>query len=116
IFLSVTVSVIGLIFSKTASDAYLPMLFPGIIIMLSSFFGMIMTNKKLTIIVILIVISMGAINSFYLIKNNYYTSLKFTQKLDTAQKIISQANGKPYTIAGNGNLAASYGYLTWWLG
>jgi 4-amino-4-deoxy-L-arabinose transferase-like glycosyltransferase len=116
IFLSVTVSVVGLILAKTASDAYLPMLFPGILIMLCVFFGMIMANKKLTIIVILIVISMGAINSFYLIKNNYYTSLKFTQKLDTAQEIISQANGKPYTIAGDGNLSASYGYLTWWLG
>ena len=115
LFLSVTVSVIGLILAKTASDAYLPMLFPCIIIMLSVFFGMIMVNKRLTIIVILIIVSMGLINSFYLIKDNY-ASQKFTQKLDAAKKIISQANGEPYNIVGNGNLSASLGYLTWWLG
>ena len=116
IFLTVVISVTGFILAKTASDAYLPMLIPGIIITLSVFFGKLMTNKKLTIIVILIVISMGAINSFYLIKNNYYTSLKFPQKLDAAKKIISQANGKPYNIEAKGNLSASYGYLAWWLG
>ena len=55
-------------------------------------------------------------NSFYLIKNNYYISHKFPQTLDAAKKIISQANGKPYNIEGNANLSASYGYLTWWLG
>jgi hypothetical protein len=109
---------------RTASDAYLPIFFPIVIISLALLFDQIINYAKISVIAILIVVSLAGINSYSLLKNNYLMQEKgngptFTQRIDAARQIIKQAGSQSYNIVSKGSgrqPIMNYVYLTWWMG
>lgn len=110
---------------KTPSDAYLPMLYPGLILLTAVFFGDILKHQKLKIATYIIIICAIILNTHHLITNNFYPKIKpdqFTQRLMTTKQIISESEGKEYNLIGKStmhtypSITKNYEYLAWWLG
>lgn len=115
--------IIGFIVAKTPSSAYLPVMFPGIILIIALFFNWTFKNKKIKDFMIPTIFLLICFNCFYIFyvvysKNND----SFTQRLDAARFILKEAAGKEYNIKGSGvgsefkSFTMNYEYLTWWLG
>lgn len=119
----IVISLLGYFVNKTPSEAYLTIFFPAIIFLTAFSFEKIMRIKTLYFPTILTVISLAAINSYYLISTNYFTgNFDFSKRLNVVREIIKKANGNPYNIVGRGNgsqfesFTMNYQYLVWWLG
>ena len=126
IFLCTVIPLLGFFIAGARSEAYLPMLFPGLSLCLSYLFYLIYIKKKtLGLILILFV---GLSNAYFLYTNNYFMQqkngygLKFTTRLRITNEILHIANGQKYNLifVGPGSEFVSstmnYEYLTWWLG
>ncbi len=107
---------------KTPSDAYLPMLYPGLILLTAIFIGDMLKHPRLKIIVCSMIICGIALNIHHLITNNFYPKIKpdqFTQRLITTKQIISESEGKEYNLIDkhtHPSISKNYEYLAWWLG
>lgn len=119
------VSLAGIIATKTTSDAYIPILFPLIIFITALFFDRLLQRRvQLTPVVWLILGIIVVMNSTTLVFQNYFMGegKGFSDKLMAAREIVSDADGKRYTIVGKGSgsqyesFTMPYEYLTWWLG
>jgi len=109
--------------NKTPSEAYLPMLFPVIFILIAYFLSSVLKRKLLVVIV---VGSICVLNSIYLIKDSYFTSrpgaLTLENRENAAGKIIIQSDGDAYSLVGTGigsqfeSFVMPYEYLVWYLG
>jgi GT2 family glycosyltransferase len=117
------VPVLGLIVTKTASEAYLPIIFPSLIVLTALVVSRLMNVKCLKYPVLVILIAIGTFNSWAVIngsKNFYGTPLG--ERIAVAKKIIKIADGKKYNIVGIGpgsefaSFTMNYEYLGWWLG
>lgn len=116
-----------IILNQTPSEAYLPILFPTGILILSLFINYIMFIKKmlLSTLVLLIIIVFGNIN--FMLKNDFSfdkSDSMFTldKRLKTSHGILNIAQDKDYNLIGRGfgseheSFTMNYEYLTWRLG
>jgi 4-amino-4-deoxy-L-arabinose transferase-like glycosyltransferase len=119
------VTIGGVLATKTPSDAYLPMLFPLIILVLSLFFARLLSNKTTSKLLIgCVIMLIGFMNVYTLLELHYYTEkgATFSDKIAVAKQIVSEANGRGYNLKGKGNgsqfasFTDTYKYLTWWQG
>ncbi len=108
--------------AKTGSAAYLPMLYPQVLIIIAVFFSQIMKKGTLIIIGLTLILLIGFSNVYVLLSNNYFHGISYSRRLEVAYEIIKTANGKEYNIIGRGenskyeSFVTPYTYLTWWLG
>jgi len=114
---------IGFFASRTPSHAYLPMMFPGLLLLIAILFDGILGNK------IRLIRGIGIIGLIVIICANVYYSIEkntsessFRERLTVAIYIVKEAGKKEYTIKGAGensqfaSFTMNYEYLTWWLG
>lgn len=122
---SIGIPALVLFLGKTPSDAYLPMLFSQLAIVVGIFFSLLtQIMKKNAWIVYALFLVLVSTNVLTLINNNFFTSPSATirEKEAIAKEIIAKAKGREYTIIGKGpgsefvSFTMPYEYLTWWLG
>ncbi len=107
---------------KTNSGAYLSMLFPQWIILIALTSNQIMKKYRATVIISLFFVFIALLNSYILIKNNYFVTTNINDKLKVSKQIIQAAGITSYDIVGKGNgsqyesFITPYEYLTWYLG
>lgn len=111
---------------RVGSGAYLPMLFPGIILAVTSLIYFIYQKNKTIGLILLLTISVSNIYLVYLSK--YFEEKPFgyvfslSDEIKASQKILKLAKNDKYnlTLKSQGKLinysVANYEYLTWWLG
>ena len=105
--------------SGVSSEAYLVMLFPGLIFM----FSLLIYNIKNKYIVILVLFLIGFLNIRALIISNYLTkdSITLNQKIEAVDKILKLSSGKAVDLVYKGvgeefeSAVMPYEYLVWWL-
>lgn len=108
--------------NKTPSDAYMPVIFPAVIIATALFFESLMHTKIPKILVITVIALILLINSNILLSNKFFSVPTFKDRLIAAKKIVDRTTGKNYDIVGEGqgsefeSFTMNYEYLTWWLG
>ncbi|HYM65392.1 MAG TPA: glycosyltransferase [Candidatus Sulfotelmatobacter sp.] len=114
------VSFTGIILNQTPSDAYLPIIFPFVILSVSILFEFLYSYKfvkNIVLIVLGLVFFLNLITSFYNSQND-----RFLQRTKAADKIIRLANGRKYNLIGKGlnsefeTFTMNYQYLLWWKG
>jgi hypothetical protein len=122
-------SFLGFIASRTPSEAYLPMLFPFLIISVGIFFDFLVSKN---IIFVLLIISMIFFNTHDLFYREYFMSYKTNKdgyvygpglaiREVEARKIVDDAQGKPFMLKGGGFLGHfnagidNYKYLALWM-
>lgn len=118
----------GIFITLTPSSAYLPILFPGYILLLSLFINKFlnMSNFKLASYVAIAIIV--ALNLLYLFKNVYIDKEdmryngSYVKRLEITKRIIQDAKDDSYNLIGKGpgsqfeSFTMNYEYLAWWLG
>lgn len=109
------------IFAKTSSQAYLPMLFVQLVILLAYFFGSLRGKLFYISLILIILIGISNIKSIF----DFYNSslnMRFDKRVSTAEKIVKAAGNSPYNIvitSFNSKFESStspYEYLSWRLG
>lgn len=125
IFSLTTIGLIGFFTAGAKSEAYLPMLFPGVILLTSFLFvSLIKVNKY----AIFIVIAVSVLNAIFISQNDYFVdrspgygaSLK--RRIETVEKMLKLADGRSYNLVLKGpgsefeSSTMNYEYLAWWLG
>ena len=124
IFLWLTFALSGFILRGIVSEAYTPLLFFPLILVISLSFRWML--KKAGTIAWVLIIAVSMVNSVYLIQRNYLLpevyGLPYSEREEAAEFIINDAKGSPYDLvyAGPRNefIAAdnNYRYLLWWKG
>lgn len=124
IFTFTTVGVVGFFIVKTPSEAYLPMIFPGLILIIATHFSKISKHfQKMALIILLglTALNMYILFSDYLILDKYQT-FDFEGRIKASRTILKAANGKPYNLNLENrenqfpSAILNYSYLTWWIG
>lgn len=128
IVVSMVVSpLIGITISSITSEAYLPLLYPSLLLLYAYIFHNLATNKGKVLAVALLLFLVVASNITFLFRYNFslfpmQREITLRDRVDSAERIISLANNKPYKIVGLGeasrfrSFTMNYEYLTWWLG
>ena len=119
LFLSLT-----FVLNKVPSDAYLPVMFPGVIIVLA--FCLSHFPKKLLILTVLLI---GFFNVKFILESSFFTQQgkpyfyqPISEKISIAKQVINESNGQDYNIVMKGvnsqfeSTAMPYQYLTWFMG
>ncbi|MFH1187084.1 MAG: hypothetical protein V1697_02835, partial [Candidatus Levyibacteriota bacterium] len=115
---------LGIIVAGVVSEAYLPILFPVIVLLTGFSLNYILKFRKTKIIGIFLILAIGALNVFPFLQNsNFYTySPTLKQRIQVSKKIISESEGHNYNLIGRGigsefrSFTMNTEYLTWWLG
>jgi GT2 family glycosyltransferase len=109
--------------SKIPSDAYLPMLFIQMAMIVGWFFSYICGKNIMQIrVTYVFVLLLCLTNMVSLFQHDYFGGITFAQRKSAAKEIIVLAHGNPYDIFVEGypqafpTLTMNYEYLTWWLG
>ncbi len=122
IFLLFFIPLIGFVLQKTNSEAYLPIFFPTIMIILGISFDYFLKHRLLLLPIFFIILFVGISNSFLFINQNYFTDITFNDRINAAKKIIKEANGRPYNLIGKGagsqhkSFTMNHEFLTWYFG
>lgn len=119
----------GFFATKTTSEAYLPMLFPQIILLMGLWFSSVRGHRFIRYFAFLFVSLMVLVNSVALVRSNYLMAIPlggygptFAQRIAASEIIINKAGKTSYTIVGDGpgsefpSFTMNYEYLTWYLG
>lgn len=127
IFTTTVISFIFFVVNKVPSDAYIPVMYPGIVILLALIIDSIFYKWKMFGLFIVFFLVFSNVN--YLIKSDFLTSKKtntysttLKERIDISKKMVDEAKGKRYSVKmlGFGSQFESskmnYQYLTWWLG
>ncbi len=123
LLLCLLLPILGIVVTKTPSDAYLPPLFPYLAILLGLGFNGIFGNKTSVILSVVIVVSI--VNAALLLKSSYFpgekgAGLSYSQRENTARKIIKLANSRDYNLKTKEETFESYlmnyRYILWWMG
>lgn len=125
--LLMVIPLIIIILNQVPSDAYLPMFFPIIILLLSSFLDFLLTKKILFVPIIILVMFLVGGNINFMLKNNFEfdeSSKLFilSQRLEASNQVLNLTQNKSYNFIGKGpgsefeSFTMNYKYLTWWLG
>jgi hypothetical protein len=119
------ISITGIVTAKTASFAYLPLLYPFIILITAIFFEKLLQIRfHLRPIIILVLLIIAVANSYYLIQQNYFTAygLSFKDRQEAVKKIVTDAGDRSYNLFGRGigseydSFLMNYQYLAWFQG
>jgi GT2 family glycosyltransferase len=119
------ISVAGIIASKTVSDAYFPILYSPIILITALFFDkLIVLRPRLKTLIVLIILTIAAMNVYAVIKNNFLITKErgLAVRMTGAKQIVTESNGRMYNLVGKGegsqfeSFTMNYEYLAWWLG
>lgn len=118
------IPLIGIFLNLTPSGAYLPMLFPGVILAVSLFLNRIVAERKFTILGCIFISMLTFYNSYVLVTQNYFTQRQFALegRIHATHKILQIAQNRQYTLGGVGpgsefeSYIMNYTYLAWWLG
>lgn len=127
VFLMFFVTIFIIILNQTPSDAYLPMLFPIAILLVSIFFDYIMNIKKVLIPIVIFILIMVFNNIYFMVKNDFAfdkNSNMFTlaSRILISKEILNMVGGRDYNLKGKSpgseftSFTMNYEYLTWWLG
>lgn len=128
LFLWFAVTVGSYLANKTPSEAYLPMIYPAIILSLALLFDWLMTKRLFFMPIITLVVGIGVFNMYTLIQNDYFTGTKkgygpsMEERIAVAKHIVKESEKREYTIVGKGegsqfrSFTMNTEYLTWWLG
>ncbi len=118
----------GILFSKTASDAYLMSLFIPTVLVISIFLDHISKKRRIYLAILSIVIIISFMNVFHLISNDYFTGSKknfgpnLYDRTKAVKKIIKDSGNKTISIIGKGegsqfeSFTNNYEYLLWFYG
>ncbi|HVA96922.1 MAG TPA: glycosyltransferase family 39 protein [Candidatus Acidoferrales bacterium] len=112
--------ILGYLANKTTSGAYVPVIFPFILLLTA--YVVDKFKRRYFFITILLLIAIGILNIYSLLKNNYFEYITYAQRLHIAKIVTQEANGRDYNIKAKGpgswfpNFDLNYDYLTWWLG
>jgi len=114
------ISILGILVNQSPSDAYLPIVFPFLILAVALFFEFCL-NVKIIRYFVLVVFGVIIISNGYLsLKNDYGT--EFEKRLDAVNKIIKLSENHQYNLVGKGinsqfeSFTMNYEYLLWWKG
>jgi GT2 family glycosyltransferase len=125
IFSLTSIGLAGFFAAGARSEAYLPMLFPGIILLTAFSFYSVFKNKAPAI---LIIFAISVFNAVFIIQNNYLIERipgygpSLNSRIEVVEAIINQARGREYNIEGRGvgsefkSFTMNYEYLLWWKG
>ncbi len=104
--------------NKTASDAYIPVLFPSVIAISSIFFASFVRNFKILGYIVVSVIVV--FNIYFIFKSNFFANgLSFKDRENAAGKVITLTKDKRYNLIGKGegsqfeSFTMNYEYLLW---
>ncbi len=109
--------------NKTSSDAYLPMFFPILIIIVSTIAEI--KKRLLSILIVLFLSIIFIFNCYHLVSNNFSINgqnLIFKDRIKAVEKIIKISSGQNYNLLGEGegsqfeSFTMNYEYLLWWKG
>lgn len=120
-------SLAGIIMSKVASEAYLPMFYPGIIILLSyALVRLTEINYNLKLVIYPAIFLISVLNTLVILNTSYLTKganiVLISERIKIAEKIIELSAGRKYNLISVGagsefeSNIKNYEYLTWWLG
>jgi len=115
------IPIFGIIISRTASEAYIPMLFPAIILSIAFLFNYF--YKRKAFITLAALIFLVVTNGYLLVAENYLMGkphgygTPFSKILKVSEKIVKESDGKKYNLipGSKGIQLESFEYLTWWL-
>ncbi len=105
----------GILINQTSSDAYLPIIFPFIILTAAIFFDYFIKVFKPTALILVGVILLNSLATLSSDKINY-----FAERMMVTNKIIKLAQGQNYNLVGKGegsqyeSFTMNYEYLLWW--
>lgn len=119
--LTFTVSLAGILATRTTSEAYLPILFPTSIFIIALFFDRLLQMKRaFTPFILLLIALICILNASFVF--DLEKSHGFSDRLSVAKSLVSQARGRRYNLTGEGigsefpSFTMNYEYLAWWLG
>jgi len=123
----VFIPIIGIFINKTPSAAYLPMFYPGIILLIAYVFvKIIQRNIKLRPIIYALFLLIFLTNFYSVISTLYSTKttrvVTISDNKRVAREIVERSQGKPYNLVSVGpgsefeNNLKNFEYLTWWMG
>jgi len=125
LFLIVLVPFLAFLINNESSEAYLPILFPQLILMVALFFDELIKIKKTWLVSVLLLIII-ALNSYSLLSRNYLMNqgygLTFAARMNASKAIIKKTKGNEYNLIGKGegskfeSFTMNYEYLAWYLG
>lgn len=128
VLLFVYIPLLSFLINRTFSEAYLVMLFPGILFLVSFLLDRMMSDKKLKALSVIGLCLFVFSNFYFLLKENYLMGKSvgygpsYEQRVQIAREIIKIANGEKYNLYGRGegskfaSFTANYEYLLWRLG
>jgi hypothetical protein len=113
--------------NQIPSDAYLPIFFPVLILLFSSFLDFVIMKKYLFFPVLILIIVLTLSNVHFMLKNNFMFDKSgrfFTldKQLQATAQILKIAQKRDYNLKGKGSgsqfesFTMNYEYLSWWLG
>lgn len=109
---------LSIYFNKTASDAYIPVLFPSVIAISSIFFASLVKNFKLLGYIAVSVVVVFSI--YFLFKIDFFVNeISFSDRKNATDKIIMLTKDKRYNLIGKGEVSQfesftmNYEYLLW---
>lgn len=116
-----------IILNQIPSDAYLPIFFPVIVLLFSSFLDFVIMKKYLFFPVLILIIVLTLLNINFMLKNNFMFNKSgrlFTldKQLQATNQILKIAQKRDYNLKGKGfgsqfeSFTMNYEYLSWWLG
>jgi GT2 family glycosyltransferase len=125
VVLLLVISIVGIVATKTTSDAYLSIVFPFVILIHAIFFSALIEGKPNNRLFVYVIVSIIALsNTYALISNDYFITrqVEYKDKVAVVKKIISEADGNKYNLVGQGvgssheSFTMNYEYLAWWYG
>lgn len=124
----IILSLLSYVLNRVPSEAYLAIILPGLILLIGNFLNFTFSIKYFKYLTMLFLIIITISNTLFLIMNNFLIERSYGYgpsyklRLEIAEKIILQANGKKYNLIGDGqgsqfeSYTMNYEYLTWMLG
>lgn len=127
IYLLIFIPLFFVVLNQTPSDAYLPIFFPTLILLLSVFLNFIMSKKLMLVPVLIFIIVIAAGNINFMLKNDFAfdkSGKLFTldKRFQAARQILNIVRNRDYNLKGKGpgsefqSFTMNYEYLTWLLG
>jgi hypothetical protein len=123
------IAVISFIFNKTPSDAYMPLLYPWVIMFCSIFLYYLLSQKQKFVVVLggclLFSVVYQNLSEYtfddYTLRDNV-DHITLTERVATTEQIIRLVGKRPFIVVGTGegsefeSFVMPYEYLLWWKG
>lgn len=119
------IPLLGFFLQQAPSEAYIPLLFPVVILWVALMFNQLLTWKRLFYPILLAFLTLIGYNLFFFTSSNFLQKIykpTFGERMEAARFIVAKTNGEPYNLQAKGpgsefeNFTKNWQYLTWWLG